>query len=60
MYMVLQLNKKVNALIGGESIELSLSYADGMIGALPVNITIADANDALEYWLNHAIFKGSV
>lgn len=36
MYAVLQLNKQVEVNVYGREIEIPLSYADGMIGAIPV------------------------
>lgn len=36
MYVVLQLNKEVGVNVMGREIEVPLSYADGMIGAMPV------------------------
>lgn len=35
MYAVLQLNKQVGVNVYGREIEIPLSYADGMIGAIP-------------------------
>jgi hypothetical protein len=34
--MVFQLNEKIEVAVMGSNIELPLSYADGMIGAVPV------------------------
>jgi len=36
MYMVLQLNKEVEVNVMGRVVEVPLSYAEGMIGAVPV------------------------
>jgi len=36
MYMVLQLNKEIVVKVMGRDVELPLSYADGMVGAVPV------------------------
>lgn len=36
MYAVLQLNKEVEVNVMGREVEIPLSYADGMIGAMPV------------------------
>lgn len=36
MFAVLQLNKMVEMSVLGNSVEVSLSYAEGMVGAIPV------------------------
>lgn len=36
MYVVLQLNKQVEISVGGRELEVPLSYAEGMVGTLPV------------------------
>lgn len=45
MFAVLQLNKTVEASIYGHIKEIPLSYADGMVGAIPVFDTFEKAHE---------------
>ena len=45
MFAVLQLNKKIEVCVLGQSQDVPLCYADGMIGALPVFETREQAEE---------------
>ena len=45
MYVVFQLNKELEVSVMGQDIKLPLSYAEGMIGAMPVFATKEEAKE---------------
>lgn len=43
MYAVLQINKEIEVSVRGGEVTVALSYADGMVGAMPVFDTMESA-----------------